>query len=301
MKLTFVIGATASGKSYFIKQHYADKDVDILNVYDYQTKAYEAEGLAEKQWLSYNQQFRCLKRANDELLEAVMEALSHGRDVVVEHTLLKAKRRIAYIDEIRKRFDVEIEFYVMCPSEELWQANIEQRDLTGQTQSIKRMAGDMEFPNPAERIDVVYEVSDGEIRLRMDTPTPEILEPAREEVREETERIRKEDEERKKRKELLDSMKERKFWHYCEVCGKKAFITANEAFDDGWDYPPNMAIFGLLGPRKCGDCSITDTLFWKINTGDGLPIVIEKELTPKEALVWRRIKGEPESLLEDEE
>lgn len=34
--ITFVIGATASGKTYFIDRNYRGKDVDILNVYDYQ-------------------------------------------------------------------------------------------------------------------------------------------------------------------------------------------------------------------------------------------------------------------------
>ena len=36
----FVIGATATGKNYFIDQNYKDKDVDILNVYDYQQRVY---------------------------------------------------------------------------------------------------------------------------------------------------------------------------------------------------------------------------------------------------------------------
>ena len=40
-RLIFVIGATAAGKTYFIEQNYRDKDVDILNVYDYQQKAYD--------------------------------------------------------------------------------------------------------------------------------------------------------------------------------------------------------------------------------------------------------------------
>ncbi|MCI9637599.1 MAG: hypothetical protein HFG77_14615, partial [Hungatella sp.] len=42
--VTFVIGATASGKTYFINTNYSDKDVDILNVYDYQQRAYEEAG-----------------------------------------------------------------------------------------------------------------------------------------------------------------------------------------------------------------------------------------------------------------
>ncbi len=298
MKLTFVMGATASGKSHFIRQHYTDKDVELLDIYDYQTRAYDE--VKAGRGISFDMQFKCLMRANNELLEDVKARLSQGRDIVVEHTLFKAKRRIAYIDEIRKQFDVTIEFYVMRPGDELWKSNLEKRDLKRDFQGYKDMAVDIEFPNAAEGIDAIYEVADGEIRLRMDLPTPEILEPAREELREEAKKIRKEEEAGKKRRELLESMKERKFWHYCEVCGKKKFMTAKEAFDDGWDYPPHMGHFGMLGPRTCGNCLLKDTLFWKTNTGGGLPIVCEGELSPREAAVWRRIKGEPESLLEEQ-
>lgn len=70
----------------------------------------------------------------------------------------------------------------------------------------------------------------------------------------------------KNRKLGLESTKTRPFWHYCEVCGKKEFITDEEAFNSGWDYPPKMVFFGVLGPRTCGDCLMKDTLFWKIQT-----------------------------------
>ena len=43
-----------------------------------------------------------------------------------------------------------------------------------------------------------------------------------------------------------------------------------------------------------------DTLFRKINHGGGIPLVIASALTLEEAVTWRRIKGEPESLLVDE-
>lgn len=58
--------------------------------------------------------------------------------------------------------------------------------------------------------------------------------------------------------------------------------------------------FGLLGPRKCGDCRLTDTLFWKINTEQKIPVVIDKTLSNRELQIWNRIKNEPESLLNKE-
>lgn len=235
------------------------------------------------------------------LLDDVIEKLSQGQDVVVEQTFYKVKRRIAYIDEIRKAADVTIEMYVMNPGDTLWESNIRKRKLEGSFQSYKENAKQIEFPNPAEGIDAIYEVTDGEVVLRVELPRTEIVEIAREELKQEAERIRNEDEAKKKRKELIESMNERPFWHYCEVCGKKEFITAQDAFDSGWDYPPNMGHFGLLGPRTCGSCLLEDTLFWKINQGGGMPIVIESALAPEELVTWRRIKGEPESLLMDEE
>lgn len=297
-KLTFVIGANATGKTYFIQQHYAYRDVDILNVYDYQQRAYDEAGF--KDAIPFGAQFRCLMQANEMLLSDICERLSQGRDVVAEQTFYKAKRRIAYIDEIRKIPDVTIEVYIMQPSDALWESNLEKRDLKGTLPGHKQEAKGIEFPNAAEGIDRIYVVVDGEIRQRHDPPKPEILETARKKLTEEAERIRAEDEDTAKRKALFDSMNTRKFWHYCEVCGKKAYLTAEEAHNDGWDYPPKMGSFGLLSPRTCGECPIADTLFWKVNTSGGLPFVIEKRLSPQELVTWRRIKNEPESLLEEE-
>ena len=127
-KLIFVIGATATGKSHFIEQNYSDKDVTILNVYDYQQQAYdEAEAAGP---ISLGEEFRCLYKANDMLLQDIIEKLLQGRNVVVEQTLYKAKRRIAYIDEIRKVAEVNIEFYVMCPSDLRWKSNLKKRNLS---------------------------------------------------------------------------------------------------------------------------------------------------------------------------
>ena len=134
----------------------------------------------------------------------------------------------------------------------------------------------------------------------MDPPQPEIYESAKRELAEESARIQSEDEAREKRRELISSMRERPFWHYCEVCGKKEFITAQEAYDSGWDYPPHMGHFGLLGPRTCGDCRLIDTLYWKVLTSGTLPVVCDGALTPEELVTWQRIKGEPESLLTEE-
>ena len=297
-KVMFIVGANATGKTYFIQQHFSSrKDVECLNVYDYQEKAYQEAGVASRSLNAESR--RCLYDANLTLLADVIELLQKGRGVVVEHTLFKAKRRIAYIDAIREAVDAEIEFFVMCPSDEMWETFIAERELQGSFQYYKSMAEEIEFPNLAEGMDRVFQVVDGDIQLRMDAPTPEILPLARQELAEEADRMRQEEERKARREELLDSMSTRPFWHYCEVCGKKVLCTAQEAFDAGWDYPPNLGAFGLLSPRTCGDCVLVDTLFWKVRQ-QSLPLVIEGNLTEDELVIWRRIKGEPESLLVEE-
>ena len=44
-----------------------------------------------------------------------------------------------------------------------------------------------------------------------------------------------------------------------------------------------------------------DTLWWKVQTSGKIPIVVEGDLNDKELITWRRIKGEPESLLNEED
>ena len=59
------------------------------------------------------------------------------------------------------------------------------------------------------------------------------------------------------------------FLHICECCGKREILTAREAFEQGWDYPGEGGLFpestfGTVGPRTCGTCPITETLWWQL-------------------------------------
>lgn len=294
--VTFVIGATASGKTTFIQNHFSNKrNTVILNVYDYQQAAYKEAGFGKH--IPFGREFKCLYKANENLLVDIIRVLQENKNVVVEQTLYKAKRRIAYIDAIRNAVEnISIEVYVMCPSDSVWEAYINERKLNTSIQRLSANANGIEFPNPSEGFDKIYEVINNNIKLRMDAPKPEIVDSAHKELSDEAQQIKQEEEKAKERLDLLESMNSRPFWHCCECCGKKAFITAKEAFDDGWDYPPQMGIFGLLGPRTCGECDITSTLYWKVQQ-QALPIVVESMLTKEELKTWRRIKKEPESLL----
>lgn len=293
----FVIGAAASGKTTFIKNHFSeDKNTIILNVYDYQQATHKK--MEEFGCISFMEEIECLKNANEAILVDIIEALKEKKNVVVEHTLYKTKRRIAYIDAIRKAIkNINIEVYVMCPTDSVWEKYINKRKLN--VSKIKAQKNEIEFPNPVEGFNKIYQVIDGDIRLRMDTPNYEIVKNAYKDLEEEAQKLKKDKEKREQRLALIESMNTRPFWHYCEVCGTKVFCTAQEAFDAGWNYPPQIGHFKLLGPRNCGKCSIMDTLFLKVQK-QKFPIVIEKTLTEEELKTLNRIKNEPESLLEEE-
>ena len=90
---------------------------------------------------------------------------------------------------------------------------------------------------------------------------------------------------------------DKKLIHICEVCGKTEIMTPEEAFNGGWDYPPRMGGFGIVGPRTCGDCPINLTVWWAL--------VSEKksvsELSQQQRETIKRIQGEPESIIPKEE
>lgn len=283
--VTFVIGATASGKTTFIKKNFPNnEDTVFLNVYDYQQAAYKEAGFGRT--IPFKEEFKCLYKANENLLSDIITVLKQCKNVIVEQTLFKSKRRIRYIDTIRNALkDVFIEVYVMSPSDSVWETYVTGRKLAHSFQHLKANAEEIEFPNPSEGFDKIYEVIDNDIRLRMDAPKPEIVDAAHKELNKEAQRMKQEEEETKQRSALLESMNSRPFWHYCESCGAKIYCAAQEAFDNGWDYPPRIGAFGLLGPRTCGNCTMIDTLYLKVMK-QKIPIVIESNLTEKELRTW---------------
>ncbi len=88
--------------------------------------------------------------------------------------------------------------------------------------------------------------------------------------------------------------KEQKLIHICEVCGKAKIMTSEEAFNEGWDYPPRMGTFGIVSPRTCGDCSIMDTLWMALISRKIKSI---EDMTPEQRIVLNRIQNEPDSII----
>lgn len=85
--------------------------------------------------------------------------------------------------------------------------------------------------------------------------------------------------------------------HVCEVCGKEEILSPEEAYDRGWDYPPKMGAFGVISPRTCGNCNITDTLWWQI----AVKKRDVRELSKSQLDTFVRILNEPASILASEE
>lgn len=79
-----------------------------------------------------------------------------------------------------------------------------------------------------------------------------------------------------------------RFKHVCEVCGKTAMLTAPEAYWAGWDYPPEMGVFGVISPRTCEHCGLDATVWWAIAM-DKLTL---DELTPDQLKTIARIRNE---------
>ena len=83
-----------------------------------------------------------------------------------------------------------------------------------------------------------------------------------------------------------------KLLHICENCGKTDILTPEEAYEQGWDYPPLMGTFGIVSPRKCGNCGIETTLWCELETKK-TPI---DQLSDKHKETLIRILGEPDSI-----
>ena len=76
--------------------------------------------------------------------------------------------------------------------------------------------------------------------------------------------------------------------YICEVCGKEEVLTPDEAFNEGWDYPPFIGEFGVVSPRTCPDCPMEKTAW--------AALVLEKktypELTDQQKATVQRIMKE---------
>jgi len=80
--------------------------------------------------------------------------------------------------------------------------------------------------------------------------------------------------------------------HICEVCGAQEILTPEEAYQEGWDYPPRFGEFTTVSPRTCPNCPITKTLWWAMAMEKYTPDMLNED----QKIVLMRILGEPESI-----
>lgn len=294
-----VIGANCTGKSFFIERNFKDSGYTILNVRSYQQRT---EREKEFQYLSPRGQ---IYQANELLKNDVVELVRQGKDVVVEQTFFRALRRIDLLEAIQKAAPkVPVEVYVMTPSDERLRENCAIRAAGDSAdaeryfrQTKSQIEKTFEFPNPAEGFSRICAVSERGPVERNDAPDWELVSAAKEELRKDRESWEAAQAERRekeaRREKLARDMEHIRFWHYCEVCGKKELLTADEAFRQGWDYPPRMGKFGQISPRTCGNCLLADTLWMKLASEKKGVFV----LTKRERETMERIQNEPESLM----
>ena len=298
--LKIIIGVPASGKTHWINNCREFKDMEKLDIYTYQQLV--RKEFTDEEYTSSHDTYSILFEANERIITDIVDLVKTGKDVVVEHTLYKMKRRLQIIDAVRKVSDVPIEIYLMQPSDEQLQKNCERKDAEDEYMFSrgKRQMEDVELPSVDEGFTKTFYVKDGQVEEYRSAVSDEQLAEVRKEIENEHEKIRIEAEQELAFENAVVETKIKPFWHICEGCGKRELLTSKEAFEDGWDYPgadglyKDRKYFGFktIAPRTCGECGITTSIFWKMMSGEDLSDADQKGL--------ERIKNEPMCLLEEE-
>lgn len=129
MRIVFVMGIPASGKSTYIKDNF--KDYKVIDLYDFQENSFTFEDI----WKSYM-----------DCKDALIEAIKNGEDVVMEHTLLKGIRRKIYIDAIREITDEPIDIFLINPPLEILRERAKERKVYFDDEYILNQLNVLEIP-----------------------------------------------------------------------------------------------------------------------------------------------------------
>ena len=138
MKIIFVMGIAGSGKSTYIKDNF--KDFTVVDLFDFQKHCYTFEDC----WKSYMD-------AKDALINAIKE----NKDVVLEHTLLRAERRKIYIDAVREITDNPIEIILINPEFDILVKRNKERNIYVSDDYLKQNLDVLEIPTESEGFDKV--------------------------------------------------------------------------------------------------------------------------------------------------
>lgn len=138
MKITFVIGIPGSGKSTYISENF--KDRKVIDLFDFQ-KPYK-----EKGWITKEE----ILKSYEDTKEALLKCIKNNEDVVLEHTFLRAIRRIPYLEAIKEITDYPIDIVVMKPSLEILRERWIKRKMYIEDDEILNFLNVLEIPSIEE-------------------------------------------------------------------------------------------------------------------------------------------------------
>lgn len=155
MAVKMVMGVACAGKTHFINTYFPE--YKKLDVFDYQE---ELLGEQDEKVLSEEEYIEKLQEANDRIRDDLVAAVMEGYDVVVEHTLFKAKRRRFYVEAVRAVSDATIELYVMQPTKHQLLDNVLKRGGSEEDifEMITQFQSKIELPDFREGFDKIYYV-----------------------------------------------------------------------------------------------------------------------------------------------
>lgn len=141
MAINIVMGPACSGKSSFIRNTF--KNHTIIDLYNFQEniKVWNVESIMK----SY---INCR--------DALIQALKENKEVVLEHTLLRAIRREMYIKAIKEVSNEPINIYVLLPSKETLLEFSKKRHCDYTISQVEQLFNTLEIPVKEEGFDNIY-------------------------------------------------------------------------------------------------------------------------------------------------
>jgi len=134
-KITIVMGISCSGKSTYINKYYSDREK--FDIFEYQTK---------QALHTLEDVFKYHEDCQNDFINAIKE----GKDVILEHTLLKKIRRTVYLNAIREITDVPVELVFMNPTKETHIERLKLRGFDDGEEFLEDYYEGIEFPTEDE-------------------------------------------------------------------------------------------------------------------------------------------------------
>ena len=147
MAIVIVAGPSCAGKSHFIKEYFPRHRV--IDLFEFQR--------------DITISIPAVMKSYEQCRDALVEAVQHHENVVLEHTLLKAIRRKMYIDAIKEVTDEPIEIYFLFPCMTKHMEYAQQRDAGWTANELQNMRDIAEFPTVEEGFHAVHIIEDTEV------------------------------------------------------------------------------------------------------------------------------------------